>query len=108
MIGSGIVAFRKAKTTVTTLHPDKASTVVTMGIYQYKKNPIYFGFFLILFYFEIYFQNLASMFVLPVYVLFISKNQIMPEEEALQKIFMENIKTTWAGSGAGYSHASFV
>ena len=108
MIGSGIVAFRKAKTTVTTLHPDKTSIVVTMGIYQYKKNPMYFGLLLILFSFEIYLQNLASMFVLPVYVWFISKNQIMSEEEALKKIFMKNIKTTWAGSGAGYSHASFV
>ena len=31
MIGSGIVAFRKAKTTVTSLHPDKTSSLVTMG-----------------------------------------------------------------------------
>ena len=33
MIGFGIVAFRKSKTTVTPLHPDKASSFVTMGIY---------------------------------------------------------------------------
>ena len=31
IIGSGIVAFRKAKTTVTSLHPDKTSSLVTMG-----------------------------------------------------------------------------
>ena len=42
----GIAAFRKAETTVTPLHPDKASSLVTMGIYQYIRNPMYFGCFL--------------------------------------------------------------
>ena len=92
MISSGIVIFRKAKTTVTPLHPDKTSTLVTMGIYQYTRNPMYFGLFLVLFSFSLYLQNLASMFVLPVYVWFISKYQIMPEEEALQKVFGDDYK----------------
>ena len=54
MIGSGIVAFRKAKTMVTPLHPDKTSTLVTMGIYQYMRNPMYFGLLLVLFSFSLY------------------------------------------------------
>ena len=83
----GIAAFRKAETTVTPLHPDKASSLVTMGIYQYIRNPMYFGLFLILFSIGFYLQNLASMFVLPIYVWFISKYQIIPEEEALHKLF---------------------
>ena len=49
MIGSGIVTFSKAKTTVSPLHPDQASSLVTMGIYQYTRNPMYFGLLLILF-----------------------------------------------------------
>ena len=49
MITSGIVTFRKAKTTVTPLHPDKASTLVTRGIYQDTRNPMYCGLLLILF-----------------------------------------------------------
>ena len=83
----GISAFRKAETTVTPLHPDKGSSLVTMGIYQYIRNPMYFGLFLILFSIGFYLQNLASMFVLPIYVWFISKYQIIPEEEALHKLF---------------------
>ena len=83
----GIAAFRKAETTVTPLHPDKASSLVTMGIYQYIRNPMYFGLFIILFSIGFYLQNLASMFVLPIYVWFISKYQIIPEEEALHKLF---------------------
>ena len=87
MIGSGIVAFRKGKTTITPLHPDKANSLVTIGIYQYTRNPMYFGLLLILFSFGLYLQNLVSMFALPCYVWFIRKYQIMPEEEALQKVF---------------------
>ena len=83
----GIAAFRKAETTVNPLHPDKASSLVTMGIYQYIRNPMYFGLLLILFSIGFYLQNLASMFVLPIYVWFISKYQIIPEEEALHKLF---------------------
>ena len=83
----GIVAFRKVETTVTPLHPDKASSLVTMGIYQYIRNPMYFGLLLIMFSIGFYLQNLASMFVLPIYVWFISKYQIIPEEEALHKLF---------------------
>ena len=92
MIGSGIVTFRKAKTTVTPLHPDKASSLVTIGIYQYTRNPMYFGLLLILFSIGLYLQNLTSMFVLPIYVWFISKYQIIPEEEALQKVFGHDYK----------------
>ena len=83
----GIVAFRKAETTFTPLHPDKASSLVTLGIYQYTRNPMYFGLLLILFCIGFYLNNLASLFVLPIYVWFISKYQIMPEEEALHKLF---------------------
>ena len=83
----GIVAFRKAETKFAPLHPDKAISLVTLGIYQYTRNPMYFGLLLILFCIGFYLNNLASLFVLPIYVWFISKYQIMPEEEALHKLF---------------------
>ena len=92
MIGSGIVTFSKAKTTVSPLHPDQTSSLVTMGIYQYTRNPMYFGLLLILFSFGLYLLNLVSMFVLPIYVWFISKYQIMQEEEALYKVFGDDYK----------------
>ena len=88
----GIVAFREAETTITLLHPYKASSLVTVGIYQYTRNLMYFGLLLILFLIAIYLQNLASIFVLPIYIWFISKYQIMPEEEALYKLFRQEYK----------------
>ena len=92
MIGSGIVTFRKAKTTVTPLYPDQASSLVTMGIYQYTRNPMYFGMLLILFSFGLYLQSLASMIVLPIYVGSIGKHQNMQEEEALYIVFGDDYK----------------
>jgi len=86
----GIATFQKAETTVNPLHPDKASSLVSMGIYQYTRNPMYFGLLLILLSIGFYLQNLASMFVLPIYVWFISKYQIIPEEEALHKLFRQD------------------
>ena len=91
MIGSGIVTFRKAKTTVTPLLRIKRA-VWFIGIYQYTRNPMYFGLLLILFSFGLYLLNLVSMFVLPIYVWFISKYQIMQEEEALYKVFGDDYK----------------
>ena len=83
----GIATFQKAETTVNPLHPDKASSLVSMGIYQYTRNPMYFGLLLILLSIGFYLENLASMLILPIYVWFISKYQIIPEEEALHKLF---------------------
>ena len=87
VIGFSIVTFRMDKTTITPLHPDQATNLLKTGIYQYTRNPMYFGLLLILFSIGFYLQNLASMFVLPIYVWFISKYQIIPEEEALHKLF---------------------
>ena len=77
---------------VTPLHPDKASSLVAIGMYQYTRNPMYFGLLLILFSFGLYLQNLASMIALPNYVGSISKHQIMKEEEALYKVFGDDYK----------------
>jgi protein-S-isoprenylcysteine O-methyltransferase Ste14 len=37
------VAFRRAKTTVNPLHPEKASALVTTGLYRITRNPMYVG-----------------------------------------------------------------
>ena len=92
IIGLSIVTFNRAETTITPLHPDKVSNLVKIGIYQYTRNPMYLGLLLILFSIGGYLQNLASMFVLPIFVWFISQYQIMPEEEALQKVFGQDYK----------------
>ena len=97
-----MVTFRMAETTITPLHPDKSSNLVKTGIYQYTRNLMYLGLFLILFPIGWFLQRRSSMFVLPIYVWFISKYQIMPEEEALYKLFVPEIITIRITSDAVY------
>ena len=41
--GAGVLEFKRAKTTVNPLHPARASSMVTTGIYRFTRNPMYVG-----------------------------------------------------------------
>lgn len=83
----GLLAFRKAKTTVNPLTPQHSSAVVTTGVYGVTRNPMYLGLALILLGLAVY---LASpwAFLGPVgFIAFITRFQIRPEERALTARF---------------------
>jgi protein-S-isoprenylcysteine O-methyltransferase Ste14 len=85
-----VYAFRKAQTTVDPRNPDKASKLVTVGIYKISRNPMYLGLFFILLAFVIKLGNLYAVPVLAVYVWYIATFQIKPEETALKDLFGED------------------
>ena len=41
----GVLRFRRQGTTVTPLHPEQASALVTGGLYRLSRNPMYLGLF---------------------------------------------------------------
>ena len=84
--------FRKIKTTISPLRPNKTSSLVNTGIYEYTRNPMYLGLLLMLFSTALFLKNLISFLIIPLFILFITKNQILPEEEALENIFGEEYK----------------
>ena len=84
---AGIREFNKAATTVNPLKPEEASTLVTDGIYQRTRNPMYVGLFLILTGWAIWLSGLANLVLLGVFVLVITELQIKPEENALRHLF---------------------
>ena len=84
--------FKKIKTTISPLRPNKTSSLVNSGIYAYTRNPMYLGLLLILFSTALFLKNLISFLIIPLFILFITKNQILPEEEALENIFGEEYK----------------
>src|SRR5262245_6733465 len=45
---SGVITFRRAKTTVNPLKPQSSSSLVTWGVYRFTRNPMYLGFLLVL------------------------------------------------------------
>lgn len=41
---AGVAAFRRQRTTVDPRHPERASALVTDGVYRWTRNPMYVGF----------------------------------------------------------------
>ena len=84
---AGIAAFRRQGTTVHPMHPEKASLVVSSGVYRFTRNPMYLGLALLLAGWTVYLGNIASALLLPVFVMYMSRFQIVPEERALRERF---------------------
>jgi protein-S-isoprenylcysteine O-methyltransferase Ste14 len=84
---AGTVAFRRAKTTVNPLKPQNSSALVTSGVYQITRNPMYVSFTLILVAWMVYLASITSVAGPMLYMLYITRFQIKPEERILQGIF---------------------
>ena len=83
---SGVVTFRHAKTTLNPLKPH-ASSLVTWGVYAISRNPMYLGGLIMLLGCAIFLSNALTFLFLPVYVLYINRFQIAPEERVLTSLF---------------------
>ena len=86
---AGIISFRRAKTTVNPLKPNTASSLVTSGIYQVTRNPMYVGFVAFLLALASFLGSAWGLILIPVYILYIQHFQISPEERALTALFKE-------------------
>ena len=80
-------AFARAKTTIDPVHIDRASSLVTSGVYRFTRNPMYVGLTSLLLSWASY---LASPWLLlgPLFfVLFMTRFQILPEERMMAAKF---------------------
>ena len=84
---SGVVAFRRARTTLNPIKASSASTLVSSGVYRFTRNPMYLGLSLALFAWAVLLSNPLALLLLPVYVLYINRFQIIPEERVLASLF---------------------
>ena len=82
-----MVQFYRAKTTIDPLTPSKASQLVTNGIYQYSRNPIYLALLLILLAWGLWLENAFNTILAAGFVYYMNAFQILPEEKALFQIF---------------------
>jgi protein-S-isoprenylcysteine O-methyltransferase Ste14 len=83
----GIVSFRRAKTTVNPLSPEAASALVTSGIYQRTRNPMYLGMLLVLLGWAVFLANILALVFPIAFVVLMNRLQILPEERALTAVF---------------------
>ena len=79
--------FRKDKTTVNPMNPEETTTLVTTGIFSITRNPMYLGLFLSISSTILFFGSWFGIIILMFFVWFITKFQIIPEEEAMEKLF---------------------
>jgi len=79
--------FRKDKTTVNPMNPEETTTLVTTGIFSITRNPMYLGSFLSISSTVLFFGSWFGIIILMFFVWFITKFQIIPEEEAMEKLF---------------------
>ena len=89
-LGSGILGvtqFRKAQTTPNPHALEKVSSLVTSGIYQYTRNPMYVGLVLILLGWAFYLSHFLAFVLLPVFIFYMTRFQIQPEERMLAQKF---------------------
>ena len=84
---SAIVSFQRARTTINPMKPNSASSLVVSGIYKYTRNPMYLGLVLILVGWAAFLSNLVALALLPVFVVYIDRFQIRPEERVLASLF---------------------
>jgi protein-S-isoprenylcysteine O-methyltransferase Ste14 len=80
---AGVVAFRRAKTTVNPFTPVATTAMVTSGVYRFTRNPMYLGFLFVLAGWAMYLSNLLAFALLPLFPLYLTRFQIVPEERAL-------------------------
>ncbi len=85
----GLWVFRRHRTTPNPLAPERARAVVQSGPYRFTRNPMYVGVALQLLGWCAYLRNPLALLALVVFVAYITRFQILPEERALAQNFGE-------------------
>lgn len=79
--------FKKRETTINPLQPETSTALVTSGVFERSRNPMYLGLLGIQLAAAIYLGALTAVVILPLFVLYMNLFQIAPEEAAMEKLF---------------------
>ncbi len=82
-----LLLFLKKHTTPNPMKPENTTGIVTKGLYQYSRNPMYLGLLIILFGFGLWLGSLSPFLLLPAFYWVITEMQIKPEERMLEQKF---------------------
>jgi protein-S-isoprenylcysteine O-methyltransferase Ste14 len=93
---TGVVQFRKSRTTVNPMNPAASSSLVVSGVYRVTRNPMYLGFALALLGWAVLLANPLTLLVLPLFTAYMTRFQILPEERALKSKFSADFEAYMA------------
>lgn len=88
----GLFQFHRNSTSIDPHKPEKAANLVTGGIYRLSRNPMYVALLFLLIGFGFRLQNLPSLLFVPLFILYMNRFQIKPEEEVLMEKFGEEYR----------------
>jgi protein-S-isoprenylcysteine O-methyltransferase Ste14 len=86
-VGAALFGFRKAKTTINPMTPEASSALVVHGVYRLTRNPMYLALLAVLLGWAYVVANVAALVMLPLFMLYLNRFQIAPEERALAARF---------------------
>jgi protein-S-isoprenylcysteine O-methyltransferase Ste14 len=84
---AALIQFQRARTTVNPMKPEAASTLVVDGVFRLSRNPIYLADLGLLLAWGLWLANVAAFVLLPLFVAYLNRFQIEPEERALEARF---------------------
>lgn len=84
---AGVLAFRRARTTVNPMSPQRASTVVRTGVYRLTRNPMYLGLAAVLAAMALWWADPLGLVGVAAFCAWMTRWQIRPEERALRQRF---------------------
>ncbi|MCU0774304.1 MAG: isoprenylcysteine carboxylmethyltransferase family protein [Ideonella sp.] len=84
---AGFRAIRKAGSTIDPTRPESASSLVVTGPFRISRNPMYLGFTVMLLAWAAYLQSLWTLAGPVLFVAYVDRLQIVPEEHALRRKF---------------------
>ncbi len=85
--GIALIQFFLSRTTIDPIHPLKSTTLVTTGIYQFSRNPMYLALLMILLAWGIWLGNAFNTLTAAGFVYYMNAFQIRPEEKHLRELF---------------------
>lgn len=88
-VAGALLQFVRSKTTPDPFRPERASTLVVSGVYNFSRNPMYFGLLMFLLAWAIYLGSLGGLICLPIFMWLLTNQQIKFEEAALTQRFGE-------------------
>lgn len=77
----------RARTAITPLHPERATSLIVDGPYRFTRNPMYLGLVLQLVAWAWWLSSFTPWLIIPLFTLILIRFQIKPEEKILGSRF---------------------
>ena len=87
---SAVRSFKAEQTTINPININNASSLVISGVFKHSRNPMYLGMVFILLALSFRFNLVGGILFTFIFIMYITKFQIIPEEAAMKSIFGED------------------